>query len=123
MSCGPFPGAPGFPWYAYPRGYYAPCVQPFDPYRLVPYAASFGQDPEAHAAPFAVGEPHPLSAAPGPAPPAPTPAQMVTQDQDTFLAALKKVTPTLLVVGIATGAAFAIGGGIVSHFVFAKRRG
>lgn len=37
-------------------------------------------------------------------------------------AALRKVTPTLLVVGIATGAAFAIGAGLINHFVFPPKR-
>jgi len=37
-------------------------------------------------------------------------------------AALGKITPTLLLMGIATGAAFAIGGGLVSRFVFRDRK-
>ncbi len=36
--------------------------------------------------------------------------------------AITHVTPTLLIVGIATGAAFAVGSGLVHHFLFKGRR-
>lgn len=36
--------------------------------------------------------------------------------------ALKRITPTLLIVGIATGAAFAIGSGLVSRYLFRDGR-
>jgi len=70
----------------------------YDPNRLVPYNAMFGQE------------------APAPAPPAET-----QTNEETLLGALRKITPTLLVVGVATGAAFAIGGGLVSRLVFRSR--
>lgn len=37
-------------------------------------------------------------------------------------AGLKAVTPTLLIVGIFTGAAFAIGSGLVSRYLFSTQR-
>jgi hypothetical protein len=37
-------------------------------------------------------------------------------------AALRSVTPTLIVVGIFTGAAFALGSGIVGRYVLSDRR-
>lgn len=36
--------------------------------------------------------------------------------------ALGSITPTLILVGIATGAAFAIGSGLVHRYVFKERR-
>lgn len=52
-----------------------------------------------------------------PVQPQPQPAP---QDQG-FRGALMQVTPTLLVVGVATGAAFAIGSGLVSRYLFHGR--
>lgn len=72
----------------------------YDPNRLVPYNAMFGQ----------------TQAAPDSAPP-PTHED---PSPETLLDALKKITPTLLVVGVATGAAFAIGGGLVNRFFFRR---
>jgi hypothetical protein len=50
-----------------------------------------------------------------PAPPAPAPSA-------DWLAGLKQITPALLLVGIATGAAFAIGGVIVNRYLLPARR-
>lgn len=36
--------------------------------------------------------------------------------------AIKNVTPTLLIVGIATGAAFAIGSGLVHRYLFKNKK-
>lgn len=61
---------------------------------------------------------------PTPPAPAPTPAPTPPAPKDDSLLgnifgdALRQVTPTLLLVGIATGAAFAIGSGLVSRYVF-----
>lgn len=40
---------------------------------------------------------------------------------ETLGAALAKITPTLLIVGIATGAAFAIGSGLINRYFFRGR--
>lgn len=52
----------------------------------------------------------------------PVPAGAETFTLGDMKQALSRVTPTLLFVGIATGAAFAIGGGLVSRFVFRDKR-
>ena len=52
-----------------------------------------------------------------PAPPAQEPLTLSNLGK-----ALGQITPTLLVVGIATGAAFAIGSGLVSRYVFKEGR-
>lgn len=48
-------------------------------------------------------------------------AQQAQMDTS-FTAALKQITPTLLLVGIATGAAFAIGSSLVSRYLFRGKR-
>lgn len=72
--------------------------------------------------------PHPMAfgaMVPAP-PPAPGPAPLDDPAETFTLAdlgkAIKHITPTLLLVGIATGAAFAIGSGLVSHFLFDRGR-
>lgn len=40
------------------------------------------------------------------------------EEQSSFSQALRQITPTLLIVGIATGAAFALGSGLVSRYIF-----
>ena len=35
--------------------------------------------------------------------------------------AVKQITPTLIIIGIATGAAFAIGSGLVTRYLFKGR--
>lgn len=54
--------------------------------------------------------------------PQPTPKQPESFTLADLGAALKKITPSLLLIGIATGAAFAIGSGLVSRLVFKDRR-
>ena len=54
----------------------------------------------------------------GQADPAPTPAQQQeTFTIDNLAKAIRQVTPSLLVVGIATGASFAIGSYLVSRYI------
>lgn len=53
--------------------------------------------------------------------PTTTPANGEQQTEDDFRGALRQLTPSLLVVGIATGAAFAIGSGLVSHYLFPRK--
>ena len=75
--------------------------------------------PQAQTGQVRVGQPGPPPPAPPPAPPKP---------EETFTlsglgAAIRQVTPTLLVVGIATGMALAIGsgiGGAIVNRLFAK---
>ena len=40
---------------------------------------------------------------------------------DKLLAGLKSITPTLLIVGVVTGAAFALGSGLVHRYVFKNK--
>ena len=47
--------------------------------------------------------------------------EVVSFDLAGIREALARVTPTLLIVGIATGAAFAIGSGLVSRLIFRSR--
>lgn len=54
-----------------------------------------------------------------PAMAAPANGEQVAKDD--FRSALRQLTPSLLVVGIATGAAFAIGSGLVSHYLFPRK--
>ena len=69
------------------------------------YLSRIGEDPTAPAAP-------------------PTPQQKDQTAIDNIAAGIKQVTPTLLIVGIATGAAFAIGSGIIQYYIFSpKKRG
>ncbi len=60
------------------------------------------------------------------APPPVTPIQAAEEGRTFTLedvkTAIKNVTPTLLVVGVATGAAFAIGSGLVGRYLFGGRR-
>lgn len=49
-----------------------------------------------------------------------TPPQRAEFTPEGFLSALKSVTPTILVIAIATGAAMALGSGLVGRFVFKK---
>ena len=53
----------------------------------------------------------------------PAPAAGIEKDltKDDFQSALRQLTPSLLIVGIATGAAFAIGSGLVSRYLFTKK--
>lgn len=56
---------------------------------------------------------------------APPPPPQAEERRAAFAAlgdAVRQVTPTLLIVGIATGAAFAIGSELVHLFLFPKRR-
>lgn len=53
-----------------------------------------------------------------PPPPAPTGENFSFAD---FGAAVRKITPAMVVVGVATGAAFAIGSGLVARFLFRPR--
>jgi hypothetical protein len=64
-----------------------------------------------------VGAPAPLDAATDTAPPAESFSMA-----DLSKAFTHAITPTLLVVGIATGAAFAIGSGLVSKYLFKDHR-
>jgi hypothetical protein len=61
-----------------------------------------------------------IGAYPQQAPPADPPPESFTLDD--IHNALKRVTPSLLLIGIATGAAFAIGAGLVSRLIFNERR-
>jgi len=72
--------------------------------------------------------PHPMAfGAMVQAPPLPPGPAPLDDPAETFTLAdlgkaIKHITPTLLLVGIATGAAFAIGSGLVSHFLFDRSR-
>lgn len=103
--------------YAYPAPWFLPPPVMYDPNRLVPYSV-FGQEPGAPAAAPKEMIGWATGSAPTPAPADTT----VTVETDSVLGALKKITPTLLIVGVATGAAFALGGGLVSHFLFPRGR-
>lgn len=52
-----------------------------------------------------------------------TEAQTSKASEQGFLAAFKEITPTLILVGIVTGAAFAIGGGLVARYLFREAGG
>lgn len=46
---------------------------------------------------------------------------LTTQVQEGVQAGLKSITPQFIIIGILTGAAFAIGAGLINHYVFADK--
>lgn len=80
-------------------------------------------------APSRVGQPPPPEPPPAPPPasPAPPPSPMPSSEIvdraeanliDSIREGLSRITPALILVGIATGAAFAVGSGLVSRYVW-----
>jgi hypothetical protein len=65
---------------------------------------------------------HPPAAAPTTPPDAQPQPEVTVFSTEGLGKAIKQVTPTLLVVGIATGAAFAIGGALVNRYLFKEDR-
>lgn len=101
--------------YRYAYRPYRPIVRrPYGPAPLMPYAPFY----------MAIGqEPAPAPAPPAPAP-APTPLTPQQQAEkfnlEGITSALKQVTPSLLLVGVATGMAFAIGSHLASYVLNRK---
>lgn len=93
---------PEQPFFRYPCGRY--CYAP---------RVAFGQQPTA--GPIAA----PMVAAPAPAPANEPPSGEHFTLAD-LGAAIKKVTPAVLILGIATGFAFALGNGIASKYVLKR---
>lgn len=98
----------------HPRHYLLNTPSPFTsqyplPTRPLAYAV-IGQDGNGNAIPVPVPAPAPIIV--NNPPPAPSKEVMVQEDPSAFL----RSVPTLLLAGVVTGAAFAIGSNLVHHF-------